>query len=49
MRKLMLTIIAIIAMVTFITAFDKAVELNAAEERQLSQDTSSEDIEFYEN
>ena len=46
MRKIMLTIILLIAMVTFITAFAKAVESNMNKERLLQ---SSLDIDLYDN
>ena len=45
----MLTIIVIIAMVTFITAFGKAVESNVNDERLIFQDTPSGDIDLFEN
>ena len=48
MRKIMLAIIALIAMVTFIRAFDRAVESNTNEERLLLDDSSG-DIDLYEN
>jgi len=50
MRKLMLTIIALIAMVTFIRAFDRAVESTANEETVLLiEELPDESVDFFEN